>query len=42
MTRLAPDYASDIVAASRAALLELALTLRRYDDALVLVGGWVP
>jgi len=42
MTRLSTAYGADIVSSSRSALLELALTLRSYDDALVLVGGWVP
>jgi len=42
MTRLSADYGADIVGASRSALLDLSLTLRSYDNALVLVGGWVP
>lgn len=42
MPRLSTDYDRPIVEASRSALLELAITLRKYRDALVLVGGWVP
>ncbi len=42
MPRLSTDYDRALVEASRSALLELAMTLRRYREALVLVGGWVP
>lgn len=42
MPRLSTDYDGPLVEASRSALLELAITLRAYRDALVLVGGWVP
>jgi hypothetical protein len=42
MPRLSTDYDRPLVEASRSALLELAMTLRRYREALVLVGGWVP
>jgi hypothetical protein len=42
MPRLSNDYDRALVEASRSALLELAITLGRYREALVLVGGWVP
>ena len=42
MPRLSTEYARALVEASRSALLELAITLGAYRDALVLVGGWVP
>jgi len=42
MPRLSTDYEGALVEASKSALLELAITLRAYRDALVLVGGWVP
>ncbi len=35
-------YTEGLTTASRSALLELALTLRSYQDSIVLVGGWVP
>ena len=37
MPRLSTDYHRPLVEASRSALLELAITLRKYRDALVLV-----
>jgi len=40
--RLAGAYGDEITAASMSALLELATALASYQDALVLVGGWVP
>ena len=40
--RLAGDYGAEITAASMSALLELAVAMASYRDALVLVGGWVP
>lgn len=39
MKRLAASYERPLVEASRSALLELALSLRAYRSALVLVGG---
>lgn len=42
MKRVAASYERPLVEASRSALLELALSLRAYRGALVLVGGWVP
>lgn len=40
MPRLSTDYDRPLVEASRSALLELAISLGAYRDALVLVGGW--
>ncbi len=40
--RTSADYAGDITEASTSALLELALALGAYRDALVLIGGWAP
>lgn len=40
--RTAETYGPGVTAASKAVLLELAAALRAYEDALVLVGGWVP
>ena len=40
--RLSGDYSEGLTGASLSALLELAVTLRSYQDSLVLVGGWVP
>jgi len=40
--RLIGDYDDDITSASMSALLELAVALASYRDALVLVGGWAP
>lgn len=42
MSRTALLYKEPIVAASLSALLELAISLRSYREALVLIGGWVP
>ena len=40
--RTAQSYGPGVTAASKAVLLELMTTLRAYQEALVLVGGWVP
>ncbi len=40
--RTAQTYNPGITAASKSVLLEVMTTLRAYQDALVLVGGWVP
>ena len=40
--RLAHTYGPGVTSASRAVLLELMALLRAYQEALVLVGGWVP
>jgi len=40
--RLIEAYHAGLVAASRSAMLELALSLGGYRDAIVLVGGWAP
>lgn len=40
--RTAATYGPGVTSASRAVLLELMTLLRSYQDALVLVGGWVP
>ena len=40
--RLSGDYSEGLTSASLSALLELAVTLRSYQDSIVLVGGWVP
>lgn len=40
--RLSGDYSEGLTSASMSALLELAVTLRSYQDSIVLVGGWVP
>ncbi len=42
MPRLQTDYHSEVVQASLSVLVELATMLKRYTDALVLIGGWVP
>ncbi len=42
MARLSDAYEKDLTDASFSALLELAVTLKSYDESLVLVGGWVP
>src|SRR3990172_7260808 len=42
MARLDTEYGAGIVQASHSALLELAVALGPYREALVLVGGWVP
>ena len=42
MKRVASNYERPLVEASKAGLLELAVSLRSYREALVLVGGWVP
>jgi hypothetical protein len=36
------DYTSEAVSAARSVLLELARLLGEYQDAVVIVGGWVP
>ena len=36
------DYSADAVAAAHSVLLELARLLGEYQDAVVIVGGWVP
>jgi hypothetical protein len=40
--RSAQSYGPAVTAASKAVLLELLTILRRYHEAFVLVGGWVP
>ncbi len=40
--RSAQSYGPGVTSASKAVLLELMTTLRAYQGALVLVGGWVP
>lgn len=40
--RTSADHGGGITNASTSALLELALTLKVYRDALVLIGGWAP
>ncbi len=40
--RTATTYGPGITGASKTVLLELMATLRIYQDALVLIGGWVP
>ncbi len=40
--RTAHTYGPGITSASKSVLLELTTLLRAYDEALVLVGGWVP
>jgi hypothetical protein len=42
MKRVASNYERPLVEASKAGLLELAVSLRSYREAMVLVGGWVP
>ena len=40
--RLSGSYTEGLTDASLSVLLELAITLRSYKDAIFLVGGWVP
>lgn len=40
--RLADDYSEGVTEASKSALAELATALARYQEALVLIGGWAP
>ena len=40
--RTSQSYGPGVTSASKAVLLEVMTTLRAYQDALVLVGGWVP
>ena len=40
--RSSQSYGPGVTSASKAVLLELMTVLRAYQDALVLVGGWVP
>ncbi|MFC1521854.1 nucleotidyl transferase AbiEii/AbiGii toxin family protein [Elusimicrobiota bacterium] len=40
--RVAADYTSEITSASFSVLLEVMTILKSYQDALVLIGGWVP
>jgi len=40
--RLSGDYDESLTGASFSALLELAITLKSYNDSIVLVGGWAP
>ena len=40
--RLSGDYNESLTTASFSALLELAITLKSYNDSIVLVGGWAP
>ena len=35
-------YAREVTEASKSALLQLGLSLKRYHDDMVLVGGWAP
>lgn len=35
-------YAKEVTGASKSALLELGLALKRYHDNIVLAGGWAP
>lgn len=42
MPRLASDYSPEIVEASKSVLAELITALKKYFEALVLVGGWAP
>lgn len=42
MERSSTDYSPSLVQASFSGLLELSVSLNRYRDALILVGGWVP
>ena len=42
MARTGKYYSSDLVELSRSYILELWRALRRYEDAMVLVGGWAP
>ena len=40
--RLANDYSEGVTETSKSALAELAIALARYQEALVLIGGWAP
>lgn len=42
MPRLASDYSPEIVEVSKSVLAELITALKKYHEALVLVGGWAP
>jgi len=42
MPRLASDYYPEIVEVSKSVLAELITALKKYYEALVLVGGWAP
>lgn len=42
MPRVASDYSPEIVEISKSVLGELITALKKYYEALVLVGGWVP
>lgn len=42
MPRLAGDYSPEIVEVSKSVLAELITALKKYYEALVLVGGWAP
>jgi len=40
--RLSDEYSPGLTAASKSVLLEIMTALRTYQNALILVGGWVP
>ncbi len=40
--RLSDEYSPGLTAASKSVLLEIMTALRAYQNALILVGGWVP
>jgi len=42
MPRLASDYSPEIVEVSKSVLAELITALKKYYEALVLIGGWAP
>jgi hypothetical protein len=42
MPRTAEDYPEEIVTLSKSAMLELWRSLRRYNNGMTLIGGWVP
>ncbi len=42
MVRTKQHYSNDLVKLSRSYILELWRALRRYENAMVLVGGWAP
>ncbi|MCX6666439.1 MAG: hypothetical protein NT038_10370 [Euryarchaeota archaeon] len=42
MSRTAADYPGEIVEISKSAMLELWRGLHRYNNAMILIGGWAP
>ena len=42
MPRTVADYPDEVVEVSKSAMLELWRSLRKYNEAMILVGGWAP